>query len=353
MYETETADVIKRRILARMDTETISTREGSFADTVIGPVAVELSSALGALDAFFTLAFPDADSGGVLDLMGDRYGLVRKEGTKARATITLSGTAGATIPAGTSFLTADGREYILTASVTIPQSGQGEGALEAAEVGDGYNADAGDILRVYANVEGLKGFSCADATGGVDEESDADYYARIESHLQRPASSGNAYYYEELALEVPGVAYATATPREYGPGTVGVMVANADKQPVEEGVLTALQSKIEEERLICDGVRCYSVTPLEVTVAVTVVTDGSVTDVEVKAELESKLDTYLKSIPLTGDGRTVTYHQVAYQLLSIAGVTDYKVLTLCGGQENVTIPAKASPLLKSVEVTVA
>lgn len=353
MYETETADVIKRRILARLDGESISTREGSFADTVIGPVAVELSNALGALDAFFALAFPDADSGGVLDLMGDRYGLVRKAGTKARATITLSGTAGVTIPTGTSFLTADGREYILTSAVTIPQSGQGEGALEAVEVGDGYNADAGDILRVYANVDGLKGFDCGAATGGVDAESDGNYFARIESHLQRPASSGNAYYYEELALEVPGVAYATATPREYGPGTVGIMVADADKQPVEESVLTALQSKIEEERLICDGACCYSVTTLEVTVTVQAVTDGSVSDQDIKTALVSKLDTYLKSIPLTGNGRTVTYHQVAYQLLSIPGVTDYVLLTLNGGVENVQIPAKASPHLQSVEVTVA
>lgn len=72
MYESETTDVVKRRILARLDGESISTREGSFADTVIGPVAAEVSNALGALDAFFGLAFPDADSGaGVLDLVGD------------------------------------------------------------------------------------------------------------------------------------------------------------------------------------------------------------------------------------------------------------------------------------------
>lgn len=264
----------------------------------------------------------------------------------------MTGTAGVTIPAGTSFLTADGREYILAAGVTILQSGQGDGTLEAAEVGDGYNADGGDILRVYTNVDGLKGFSCGAATGGVDEEGDADYFTRIESHLQRPASSGNAYYYEEQALSVPGVAYAAATPREYGPGTVGVMVANADKQPVEESVLTALQSKIEEERLICDGVRCYSVSTLEVTVSVQVVTDGSVSDQDIQTALVSKLDTYLKTIPLTGQKRTVTYHQVAYQLLSIPGVTDYKLLTLNGGEENVAVPDKSSPHLQSVEVTV-
>lgn len=350
MRDDMTPQAIKKRALARCS-EILDTREGSFCDTLIGPTAEEISSMDGEMDALFALAFVDEDSGGFLDVEGDKYGIYRKAGAKAACQIQLQGTPGAAIPEGTVFLTASELGFALDRSVLLDNTGAGTGHLTAEDVGSRYNVTAGAILRTYANVEGLASFSAGAAIGGADEESDKDYFGRIDAYRKRPPTSGNVHYYEQLALEVDGVGYAVVTPRENGPGTVGIMVASPDKKPVDSAVLSRLAQAIEDQQLICGGAFGYSVTATTISVAAEVISDGSETVETIQAALVSKLDTYLKAIPLSGAGRTISYHQIAYHLLSVPGVADYRTLTLCGGTANVSIASKHVPVLGTVGVT--
>lgn len=339
---------VKARIAEKMD---LDTREGSFVDTAIGPLAVELADQDVSMDAAFSIAFPDESSGPFLDEEGWKIGVYRKAGVKATADIALTGTPNVTIPAGTAFLTADRLTFILTAAVTLRADGTGAGKVSAETVGSRFNVPAGEIVRTYTTVPGLTSFASGEAAGGVDDESDADYFARIDAHRKKPATSSNAHYYEQLALEVVGVGYAKAFPREFGPGTVGVMVAGTDKGPVDETVLSALQEKVLNEHLICDGVRGYSVQPFPVSVTCSLTLDGSVSLEQVKEAFSEALEQYMKGMPFSGNGRVIVYHQVAYLLLSVAGVVDYTTLLVNEGAVNIPIGEKEAPVLTEVMVT--
>ena len=113
MFEDITPESIKAAILAEAG-ESLETREGSFLDSMAGPAALEIWKVYQAMNAVVSIAFVDESSGGYLDLEGAKYGITRKPGAKARCTMTLTGTAGATVPAGTVFVTPGGLEFALT-----------------------------------------------------------------------------------------------------------------------------------------------------------------------------------------------------------------------------------------------
>lgn len=92
--------------------------------------------------------------------------------------MTLTGTAGSTIPAGTVFLTLEGLEFALLEDVLLT-GGSDTGTAEATEIGSAYNVEAGAITRMVTTMTALSAWTNASATGGTDQESDAALYERI------------------------------------------------------------------------------------------------------------------------------------------------------------------------------
>ena len=177
MFESITPESIKAAILAEAG-DSLETREGSFLDSMAGPAAVEIWKVYQAMNAVISIAFPDESAGGYLDLEGAKYGITRKPGTRARCTMTLTGTAGSTIPAGTVFLTLEGLEFALLEDVLLT-GGSDTGTAEATEIGSAYNVEAGAITRMVTTMTALSAWTNASATGGTDQESDAALYERI------------------------------------------------------------------------------------------------------------------------------------------------------------------------------
>ena len=210
MFESITPESIKAAILAEAG-DSLETREGSFLDSMAGPAAVEIWKVYQAMNAVISIAFPDESAGGYLDLEGAKYGITRKPGTRARCTMTLTGTAGSTIPAGTVFLTLEGLEFDLLEDVLLT-GGSDTGTAEATEIGSAYNVEAGAITRMVTTMTALSAWTNASATGGTDQESDAALYERIRDFRSRQATSGNAYHYEQWAMEVAGVGGAKIFP---------------------------------------------------------------------------------------------------------------------------------------------
>lgn len=346
MFEDVTVESIKAAILTDAGAE-LETREGSFLDSMAGPAALEIWKVYQSLSALVSIAFPDDTSGGYLDIEGAKYGITRKSGTKARAVMTLSGTAGTVVPAGTVFLTSGSLEYTLLEAVALT-GGADTGTVEAAEVGDEYNVEAGTITQMVVTIPGLSTWTNAAAEGGTDQETDDALYLRIEAYRSKPATSGNAYHYEQWALEVDGVGKVQVLPLADGPGTVTVLVADSNLEPAVETIVDAVAAHIEEERPIGAAVTVAAPEALAVAVAATVTIDGT-TDLEtVQAALEDSLSAYLKG--LVFDAETILYNRVAYLLLSIDGVTDYSALTVNGGTANVSIPDGSIPVLGEVTV---
>lgn len=347
MFESITPESIKAAILAEAG-DSLETREGSFLDSMAGPAAVEIWKVYQAMNAVISIAFPDESAGGYLDLEGAKYGITRKPGTRARCTMTLTGTAGSTIPAGTVFLTLEGLEFALLEDVLLT-GGSDTGTAEATEIGSGYNVEAGAITRMVTTMTALSAWTNASATGGTDQESDAALYERIRDFCSRQATSGNAYHYEQWAMEVAGVGGAKIFPLWNGAGTVKVVLVDADMEPASSEIVAAAAAHIEEERPIGATVTVAAAQSLPIHVAAKLTLDGSTTLPEVKAVFASELDAYLKTLAFRTS--ILRYNQVAYLLLSLPGVLDFTSLTLNGGTGNVSIGAEQVPALGEVTLT--
>jgi len=358
MFEDKTPESIKAEILSEI-TEA-DTREGSYTSNLVSPTVTQIWKVYDAMNAVIPIAYIDETSGEYIDKRCAERGIARKPGTKAHTVLTFAGNDGTMIPAGTVFLTLDGLEYETAAAVMIA-AGTANVTVNAVEVGEDYNVPAGSITNQYNSISGLSAVTnAAAAIGGTDPESDASLVTRYYNYLQKPATSGNVHHYEQWALEVDGVGAVKVTPLVNGPGTVGVMIVDADKQPVSAEVVAACAAHIEEERPIgpgADGIIVQSAAALQINVTATI-TIGSDTTLEtVQAEFAAKLDAYLKKVadaymrnPAMSEYQ-VLYNQVAYTLLGIESVTDYTALTVNGGMANIDVAADQVPVMGTVVVS--
>lgn len=355
IFKDQTPELIRSRILARMDTE-LQTREGSYAYDLVSPVAFELWRVLMTLDELINAFYVTQYSGPYLDDHANLLGMVRRAGTKATAVVHFTGRSGVIIPAGTAFFTASGLEFVLADDVAL-EDGSGSGELVAAQVGDQYNVDAGEIDQILRNISGLTAYSNEAASGGADPESDAALYERIDVRRKNPATSGNEAHYMEWALECDGVGAAKVTGLWNGAGTVRVLVVDYDRKPMDSALVESVAAYIQTKRPVGADVTVVSANAVDIDIAAAVTLDAGTTTAAVQTAFVSKLDTYLQDLAneYFADNSvhtyTLRYNKVASLLMEIDGVIDFTTLTVNGGTENVTIDALAVPVRGEVEVS--
>lgn len=188
------------------------------------------------------------------------------------------------------------------------------------------------------------------ASGGSDVESDVDLYTRIHARLSLPITSGNANHYIQWAKETAGVSYASCLPLWDGNGTVKVVVAGADKRPVDEEIRAACAAHIEKERPIGATVTVVSVeeTELDVSAAVTLIEGSSTTDV--RNQLTAAISRLLAAQEF-GQAVTIPYSRFLACLLQCDSVADYSAFTVAGGTTAVEIAAENVMAVGTVSVT--
>lgn len=363
MFDDRTTEQIKKEALAEINPTTgLSSMAGSFADAVIGPAAQRVSEFYKALPAVLSMLFVDPTSGRFLDLVGrDYHNLTRREGTKAKCSMDLFGTAGTVVPAGTTFLTATGLRFVTLSTVTIGADGRAVCQLEAVEVGAAYNIQAGTITRMWVNLSGLSSYYNTQATGGTDQENGRQLYDRIEDARQRPRTSGNGWDFRGWALEVAGIGAAKVVELVDGPGTVGLTLVDSTYAPASPEMVEAVLANIMTKKPIGATPTVEAAATLEITVSATVTVQGTTLD-EVKRELTAGLTEYLSTLienkyrriyygPDEDLPYTLVYNRVLAILLNIKGVENFSVLTVNGGEADISIPADSIPVLQEVIVT--
>jgi uncharacterized phage protein gp47/JayE len=326
------------------------TREGSYTNDLVSAVALELWKFYNSLNALIPIVYVDETSGEYIDKRAAYYGIIRKPGTKATTILTFTGTDGTVIPKDTVFLTADGLQFVTTETATIA-NGTASVTASAAEVGEVYNVPAGTITQQIISISGLSTVTNTAAIGGTDPESDASLVARLYNYLQKPASSGNIYHYEQWALEVDGVGAVKVVPLWNGPGTVKVIIAGPDKGPVDAAVVANCAEHIESCRPIGATVTVVSAQSLPIDVSATVELESTTTKDIVQEAFTERLAEYLRNIAF--DKYEVVYNRIAYMLLDIDGVIDYSSLTVNGGTANITIGADQVPVAGTVVINIA
>ena len=106
-FNTQTYEEIKSKILEDM-TSDADKREGSYTNEMVSAVAYQIWNLYCSMGAMLPIAFVDETSGEYIDKRCEEYGIKRKEGTKAIATVTLHHESDMTIEANTEFATDSG-----------------------------------------------------------------------------------------------------------------------------------------------------------------------------------------------------------------------------------------------------
>lgn len=363
MFEDRTTENLKREVLAEISPALgISTMAGSYADAAAGPLAQAVSRFYKTLPGVLSMLFIDPGSGPFIDLVaGDYHSLVRRDGTRARCSITLTGRAGTLLQAGTVFLTAAGLRFRLLAPVLLPEEGSAAGVLEAEEEGTAYNVPSGAIDRMMVNLPGLEGYRNDQGEGGTDRESDEALYLRVVEARQRPATSGNGWDYRRWALAVEGVGEVKVVELRNGPGTVGLTLTDSGFRAASPEILQAAEAYIQERRPVGASVAVEAAEEVPIAVEARVVTLGT-TAQAVQEELERRLKEQFQRMirqkcqaivykPEEDRPYTLLYNRVLTLLLSIDQVDTFTTLTVNGGEEDILIPADGIPVLEAVSVT--
>lgn len=355
MYEDMTAASIQETLLANLKDAGWSDEEGSMAQLLAGPMSQELSKGYQALDAMIPKFWVDDTSGVYIEAAANVMGIYRKEGTCATCTLTLTGTAGTTIAGGTLFLTSDGLSFALDNQVTLDADGTATATATATDVGEAYNIDAGELVKMYTNLSNLTTYTNTAATGGTDVETDAALYARLHTARTTPSTSGNVADYMEWALAISGVGYAKVTPLADGAGTVTVTLADSNGDPVTESIRSEVAAYIETMRPVGPTITVESATGVTVDVAATVTIDSTTTLEQVQADLVSKLDSYFDDLvatwaTATGD-YTLLYNRIVFHLLDVDGVVDYTALTINEDTSNLALTSSQVPVLGEVTIS--
>lgn len=326
------------------------TGEGSLLQIILAPGAYVFWEGLQALRAQVPISFVDETSGRFIDRNAAGYGITRKPGTAASVTLTFTGSAGTTIPAGTLCVTQDGLGFATDEALTLDEDGSGTVTATADAVGTAYNVPAGAIVSMQQAVSGVTALTNEEAAaGGTDPETDAALFARLDSYKKTPPTSGNEQHYHQWALEVNGVGAASVIRCWDGPGTVKVIIADMALRPVEEELRAEVEAYIETQRPVTAEVTVESAAGVPVTVSVTVTTDGTVSKLNTEKELTERLVEYLGSIAFT-EGAEVVYNRVLALVMGVPGVTDCSGLTVNGGTDNVPLDANEIPMLGTVTV---
>jgi len=352
-YDELTPERIKANMLSDLEVKGahIDSREGSYANTLVSVAAYQIYKLYQQFPSLLSMVFPDETAGEYIDKNAAQVGMVRAPGKKATVPVTFTGTNGTYIPAGTALYAPEsGLQYFTTQDATIA-GGTATAQAEAAEIGADYNLPAGYITSMYINVAGVLSVrNDAAATGGVNEESDADFYARYHARRTLPITSGNKNHYITWATEVTGVAYANCIPLWNGNGTVKVVIAGANRGPVDETIRSACAAYIEENRPIGAAVTVVSVAEREIPLTASVTLVEGYTADQVRDQLEAAVNELLASQPF-GATVTIPFSRFLACLLQCPGVADYSAYTVDGASAAVTINAGDAPVVGTITIT--
>jgi uncharacterized phage protein gp47/JayE len=266
----------------------------------------------------------DTADGDYLERWAAIWGIARTVAVAAAGEVSVTGTTGAVVPAGTELQRSDGARFVSTAEATLI-AGAATLSVQASEPGAAGNTAAGSQLLLTTAIAGVASATVVlgdGLIGGADTESDDALRARLLFRIRRPPQGGAASDYEAWAKEVPGVTRVWVFPLYLGAGTVGVFFVR-DNDPdliPDAGEVTAVADYIEPRRPVTAAVTVLAPTPLPVDFTLQVIPDTAAVRAAVEAELE---DLFRRE---ASPGGTVLISRIREAISIAAGENDH-VLT--------------------------
>lgn len=360
MFEAESRDVILERLKKYYDEAKktdISAVEGTFSFDTLAANAKEFEKAYAEMDLIVDAAFPQTSWGKYLSYLAEGLaGIERRAATPAVVMLTVTGTAGITVPKGSIFATERGINFLADDDTVIPDSGVALVKATSQTAGPGGNVAARAINKIPVSIYGVSGVTNeAAAYDGYEEETDSALLDRILFAVRQPATSGNIYHYIKWATSVPGVGAVKIMPLWDGNGTVKVVVVDANKDTPSNDLLQDVRDIIAQNDPIGATVTVAAPVLKTVNISLKVTSGAGSTDGIKEAVTEyfkrDVFGTSYKNLADLNKDVTISYAQIGRIILdesALTGVTDYSTLTVNGGTSNLTMSADNMPAIGTV-----
>ena len=348
--EGTSVDEIHRRMMAELPDD-IDDMPGGFPYDMTRPTAVEKSELINFhLQRAIMLAFPQFAWDEWLDLHGQQVHLTRHEATHATGTVTVTGSAGTELVAGTVFCTTatdDGPsiEFQSNEAAVIPEGGSIDIDVTAVEAGTGSNVKADTVILMLKPINNITSITNKDSiTGGMERETNDDFYDRIAVEYSNSMTYlGNDTDYKRWAKEA-GAGDCIVDPAWNGPGTVRLVLVDSNGQPANKELVDTVFNYIvspddRAHRLLptaCAELTCVSATTVNIDYTCTgLIYDSEHTSIE---EIASQFEELVKTKYEEAKANNVLrYNDIRPLLADITGVTDFSTFLMNGSMNNITL----------------
>lgn len=314
-------------------------------------------------------AMPTTAIGVWLDGWAAALGLARKPATYAEGVETFAGSDGTEIIAGTQVSTeqatadADPIVFQVVDGGTI-SGGAIDLAVQALNQGAQGNVPAASVTVLASPISGITITNATAITGGSDVETDEALSDRVGKRLTGTQGAGNVPYYENIALNYPGVGFVKVKPNNPSIGHVTVVIFDVNRDPAPTSMIDGLQAELDPSGSAGQGrglaapgatiiVATTTATVMAVTATLTLEDgfsdDGSAGTTDVTPDVLENLEAYFTTLL---DGDTVIRSKVAAALVDVTGVADYTALSIASNTTtNVTVASGHTAELGAVTLS--
>lgn len=347
MYEDQTADVIRARILSRVDPE-LDTREGSIIDTSVSPAAIEIQGVYIDLDVTRNETFAGKSS---------RDGLIKRAAERGIYPIDAKKAVLKGVFTPDSIEMSVGERFSLgTLNYSVlSKVSAGVYRFECEIAGAIGNRYLGAIVPV-GYINGLKTATLTEVLiPGEDEEETEVLRARYQASFKAQAFGGNVADYREKVNLLQGVGGVKITPCANGPGTVGLTIISSLFGVPSVELIAMVQTVIDPVGHSGQGVglapigavvTVYGVIGETVDIATTITYENGWDYTATKPYIEAAIDGYFLELAESWEGSTgliVRVSQIETRLLDLAGVLDIAGTTLNGVAANLAVGSYKIP----------
>lgn len=221
----------------------------------------------------------------------DIWAIPRIAATFATGAAQFAGVNGTSIPAGTELRAPSGAVYETLATVTIA-SGTAQASLRAVEAGTAGNASTDVALALVVPIAGITGQAATVVApglrGGAPIEGEEAWKSRVLARIRQPPMGGTAADYVAWARAASAlVSQVRVYPNYVGPGTVGVVIAQAGGLAPTTPELAAIAAAIDLVRPVTAAVSVLACVPTAIAFSIELSPDTAATRLAVTAALDT------------------------------------------------------------------
>lgn len=308
------------------------------------------------------LIWPQFSNDEYLELHAELRNLFRKEAIHATGEVTFTGVAGTIIPAGYIVSTEskndiESKDYETIEQCVIGENGSVTVKAKASVAGENGKTAANTIVINTSSFDDITSVTNQSAfIGGVDEEDDETFYARIFDYdkTQGDSNVGNPADYKRWAEEVSGTGAAKVIRPKDTSGIVTIILTDGNGDPATETLCKAVYDHImapndDNVRLAPCGAFLKVIPPTTTTITVRAsvkITDGSIE--RITTTFVTKIKEYFNEAL---ENKEILYNKICNILGDIPGVYDFSELYLNDKKVNIPLDDGVYPQISNENIT--